>query len=103
MAAFIRAEHELPEPARYEAILARLQAWLDLDSEDRLIVARAFEGALETLPREYLDRCREAERAVIMNALTFQDFRTLAASLPWLRGAELGGLAGELLTDRSAA
>lgn len=89
LTSFIQAEHELPEPARYDATLARLQAWLQLDAEERLIVARAFERALASMPREYVHRCREAERAVMMNALTFQQFRTLAESLPWLRDAEL--------------
>lgn len=81
----IRTEHELSEPARYEAVLARLQAWLELDAEDRIVIGRAWERALDGLPLEYRARCREAERAVMMNGLTFGDFRALAATLPWLR------------------
>jgi hypothetical protein len=91
---FIRAEQELPEAARYEATLERIHAWLDLDWEDRLIVARAFERALDTLPQEYRDRTREAERAVIMNALTFKQFRKLAVALPWLRDPNLDEILG---------
>lgn len=92
----VRGEHELSEPARYEAVLARLQAWLELDSEDRLVVARAWERALDGLPLEYRARCREAERAVLMNGLAFGDFRLLAAALPWLRRPDyLGALADE--------
>ncbi|MBX7112508.1 MAG: hypothetical protein K1X87_11780 [Dehalococcoidia bacterium] len=81
----IHAEHDLSEPARYEAVLARLQAWLELDVEDRIVIGRAWERALDGLPLEYRARCREAERAVMMNGLTFGDFRALAAALPWLR------------------
>lgn len=81
----IRSEHELTEPARYEAVLARLRAWLELDSEDRIVLGRAWERALDGLPLEYRARCREAERAVMLNGLSFGDFRLLAAALPWLR------------------
>ncbi|MGE3411940.1 MAG: hypothetical protein AB7L91_06920 [Dehalococcoidia bacterium] len=81
----IQAEHELSDSARDEAVLARLQAWLELDAEDRLVLARAWERALDGFPAEYRARCREAERAVLMNGLTFGDFRALARALPWLR------------------
>jgi len=47
LAGHVRSEHELSEPARYEAVLARLQAWLELDPEDRIVFARAWERALE--------------------------------------------------------
>ena len=81
----IQAEHELPEPARYEAALSRVRAWLALDPEDQRVVANAYEHAIAAFPAEYANRRQEAERAVIMNSLTFAQFRTLAGFLPWLQ------------------
>lgn len=85
---FIQAEHELPEPARYEATLARLRAWLELDDEDARVIAGAYERAIAGFPTDYHGRRLEAERAVMMNALTFGEFRRLAGILPWLRSTE---------------
>lgn len=91
----VRSEHKLSEPARHEAVLARLQAWLELDSEDRIVIARAWEQVLDELPFEYRARCREAERAVLMNGITFGDFRLLSRALPWLREADFGNVTAE--------
>lgn len=80
----IEAEHQLPDPARYEATRARLRAWLALDPEAARIVARSWDRRVSTLPAEYHARRVESERAVLMNALTYDDFRRLAGLLPWL-------------------
>ncbi len=83
-ARMLQAEHELPAPIRYEATLARLWAWLALDPEDARIIAGSFERATAALPSEYRSRRIESERAVLMNALTYAEFRRLANLLPWL-------------------
>ena len=88
LAHFIRTEDELPAPARYEAALGRLRAWLELDREDARIIARAYDRALAALPSGFAERRLEAERAVIMNGMTFAEFRALADFLPWLRAPE---------------
>src|SRR5690606_38855243 len=67
----IQAEHELPDAARYPAVLERLRAWLDLDAEDARIIARAWDQAIATFPDAYASRGIEAERAVILNGLSF--------------------------------
>ncbi len=80
----IRAEHDLPEPVRYEAVLERLRAWLELSPEDARILARAYADALRTFPDAYGAEIQRAERAVLLNAMTFQELRVLATVLPWL-------------------
>jgi hypothetical protein len=81
----IQTEHELAAPGRYEATLNRLRAWLELDPEDQRVVANAYERATAELPAAYADSREEAERAVILNACTFAEFRRLAELLSWLR------------------
>jgi hypothetical protein len=81
----IQTEHELAAPARYEAALSRLRAWLELDPEDQLVVASAYDRATAGFPADYADSREEAERAVILNACTFAEFRRLAELLSWLR------------------
>jgi hypothetical protein len=81
----IEAEHELPPSSRREATLTRLRAWLDLNPEDQRVIANAYERATAVLPATYADSREEAERAVILNACTFAEFRRLAALLSWLR------------------
>ena len=88
LAEFVRAEDELPEPARYEATLARLRAWLELDREDAFVLARAYERATASFTADFAARRIEAERAVIMNGMSFDEFRALAGILPWLRRPE---------------
>jgi hypothetical protein len=83
--AMIRAEDELPEPARYEATLERLQAWLELSSEDARIISGAWVRSLATFPPDYARRSAEAERAVVFNGLSFQQFKCLADLLPSLQ------------------
>jgi hypothetical protein len=90
---FVAGEQELAEPERYEAVRDRLCAWLDLDDEDARILAAAFERASAAFPTEYRARRVEAERAVIMNALSFQDFVRLSSILPWLRDEPVAGVA----------
>src|SRR5436309_3192869 len=80
----IRAEHELPEPARYEAALRRLHAWLALDMEERHTRVGAYERAIAAFPADYGQRRQDVETAVALNALTFSQFRTLAECLSWL-------------------
>ena len=80
----IQAEHELPEPARYEATLRRLNAWLALNVEDRHARVGAYERAIVAFPADYAQRRQDVETAVVLNALTFSQFRTLAECLPWL-------------------
>src|SRR5687768_419023 len=60
----IQAEHELPEPARYEATLRRLNAWLALNLEDRHTQVRAYERAIATFPADYAQRRQDVETAV---------------------------------------
>jgi hypothetical protein len=81
----IRAEHELPEPARYEMTFDRLRAWLELSGEDARILVRAYARALATFPEQYAREAAESERAVIFNAMTFDEFRTLSGLLPSLQ------------------
>jgi hypothetical protein len=82
---FVADEHDLPDAARHKAIRDRLGAWLELDDEDARILAAAFERATNAFPPEYRTQRIETERAVIMNALTFDDFLRLVSILPWLR------------------
>jgi hypothetical protein len=82
---FVAQEHELEEPARHIAVRDRLRAWLDLDDEDARIIAGAYERASAGFPPAYHARRVETERAVIMNAFTFDEFLRLASILPWLR------------------
>jgi hypothetical protein len=93
MTRVLEAEHELPDPLRYEATLSRLRAWLALDSEDARILAASCDRAIATLPPEYRWRRIESERAVLMNALSYAEFRRLADFLPWL-DQEVLALAG---------
>ncbi|MGE0227510.1 MAG: hypothetical protein AB7I38_03810 [Dehalococcoidia bacterium] len=81
----IRAEHELPEPLRYECALARLQAWLALTPEDARILARAYEQALASFPEAWVADARDVERGVLLNAFSFDEFRELSSVLPWLQ------------------
>jgi hypothetical protein len=84
IARLVEAEHPLPESLRYEATLARLRAWLALDPEEARIVAQSWDRAIAVLPTEYRARRVESERAVLLNALTCDEFRRLAALLQWL-------------------
>src|SRR5437773_912549 len=45
---FIRSEDELPDAVRYQAVLGRLRAWLELDNEDARVIAGAYERAIKT-------------------------------------------------------
>ena len=76
-------EHSLPEPLRYGEVRARLLAWLALSAEDRRILVRSFQRALATLPDEVSEARVDAERAVILNSLTFEEFTALADDLDW--------------------
>jgi hypothetical protein len=84
LCALIEDEHALPEPRRYEATLGRLRAWLELSAEDARIVARSYAAALSTYPEEYALETQAAERDVILNAMTFEEFKQLAEVIPWL-------------------
>jgi hypothetical protein len=82
-------EYALAEPERYEAAHERLAAWLALDDEDARILAAAFDRATGSLPDEYRTQRIETERAVLMNAMTFDEFVRLASMLAWLRDEPL--------------
>ena len=88
LCAVIEAEHALPEPRRYAATLDRLRAWLELSPEDARVIARAHAAALATYPEEYALEAQEAERDVILNAMTFEEFQRLAGFIPWLRSGD---------------
>jgi hypothetical protein len=83
LAQIASTEHSLPEPLRYGEVRARLLAWLQLSPEDRRILARSFERALGTLPAEVAETRREAERAVVLNSLSYTEFEQLAGVLDW--------------------
>lgn len=89
LAATARAELAMDEPARYAAVRARLLGWLHLTAEDRRILARAFERVAGTLPIDDALELIEAERAVAMNSLTFDEFRQLAPVLGWTAADEV--------------
>lgn len=76
-------ESELPEPMRYTAAKSRLEAWLELDREERRILGAAFRRGLATLPEETREQVHEAERGAVMNGLSFAQFRDLAVALDW--------------------
>ena len=82
---FVQVEDELPEARRYEAALARLRAWLQLDAEDARIIAGAYERAVQSFPEQFEQRRIDAERAAVLNGMTFAEFCELAPLLPWLR------------------
>lgn len=84
-------ESELPEPMRYSAAKSRLEAWLELDREERRILGAAFRRALATLPDETREQVHEAERSAVMNGLSFAQFRDLAVALDW--SSEFAGVA----------
>jgi len=77
-------ELELPDAVRYPATLARLRAWLELDGDDVRVLAASWERAAAYLSHDQRMRLREAERSVLMNSLTFDEFRALVAVLPWV-------------------
>jgi hypothetical protein len=81
----IRFEHRLAEPERYVAALLRLEAWLDLTEEDARVLASAYDRALDQLPPEYRLGSEAAERAALLNGLSFRDFRALVRIVPRLR------------------
>jgi hypothetical protein len=81
----IHFEHRLPEPERYMAALLRLEAWLDLAEEDARVLARAYDRALDRLPVEYRLASDAAERAALLNGLSFRDFQALAGIVPRFR------------------
>ena len=89
LAAVARAELALDEPDRYAAVRARLLGWLGLSAEDRRIIAGAFERATQAMPIDDALELIEAERAVTMNSLGFEEFRQLAPVLRWVARDEV--------------
>ena len=81
----IQEEHEQPERQRTVAVLSRLSAWLELDIEQARILADTWDRVLLSLSEGIRQQARDAERAAVLNGMSFADFERLAAILPWAR------------------
>lgn len=81
----LRAEAALPPDQRRAAARARLAAWLELDGEETRVLARVYDEAARTLPRDDLESWLEAERDAMLHGLSFSEFTRLADMVPWLR------------------
>jgi hypothetical protein len=77
-------EHE-----RREAIRRRLRTWGWQSLEEGRLSATAYDRARAGISRDDQRALDEAEREVVLNALSFSEFSRLAEFLPWLRSWHL--------------
>ncbi len=85
-----RAELALPEPERRQAVLDRLHAWLELDSEDARILAASWARAVRGLASNAQAMSEAVERAAVLDGCSFGEFLRLSDVVPWMRAEAAG-------------
>lgn len=90
MRALARREGAVSTEQAHELVSRRLRAFLQLETEDARVAARAFADAYIDLPSAWQERNRAIEFDVIKNALHWREFLALTNILPWLRDLDSG-------------